>query len=153
MALFDRLRGLLPGREAGPLDLGTRLIQRDRLDEAAAAFAEALAAAERPSDVARARNKLAIVAIRRGDRETAIAELIAAAEADPRSPAAITTLGNLLLEDGAIDEAIIHYEYAIMVDVDYAPAYHNFGVALHRSGRKREAVRMLRKATRLEGRR
>ena len=92
------------------------------------------------------------MAIRRGDRARAVEELIAALEAEPRSAAAITTLGNLLLEDGSVAQAIVHYEAAILIDDVYAPAYHNLGVALHRSGRRGEAVRMLRKATRLEGR-
>ncbi|HEV3089684.1 MAG TPA: tetratricopeptide repeat protein, partial [Candidatus Elarobacter sp.] len=60
--------------------------------------------------------------------------------------------GNLLLEHGDVDEAIAHFEYAILIDDAYAPAYHNLGVALHRNGRRGEAVRMLRKATRLESR-
>ena len=64
----------------------------------------------------------------------------------------MTTIGNLLLEEGAVAQAIAHYEYAILVEDDYAAAYHNLGVALHRRGRRGEAVRMLRKATRLESR-
>ncbi len=131
---------------------GTHLLERGRLDAAAAAFDEALAAASRSAEIAAVRNKRAIVAIRRLDLARAVDELIAALEADPRSAAAITTVGNLLLESGALDEAIVHYEYALAVDDAYAPAYHNLGVALHRSGRRREAVGMLRKATRLEGR-
>nr|MDP9106192.1 tetratricopeptide repeat protein [Candidatus Eremiobacteraeota bacterium] len=123
-----------------------------RLDLAEAAFAEALAAARTGAEVALVRNKRAVVAIHRRDRELAIGELIAALEADPRCAAAMTTVGNLLLEDGDVDEAIVHYEFAILVDEEYAPAYHNLGVAFHRSGRRGEAVRMLRKATRLEGR-
>jgi tetratricopeptide (TPR) repeat protein len=103
-------------------------------------------------DVAAAHNKLAVVAIARGERVRAIDELVAALEADPRCASAIVTTGNLLLEDGAVAEAIEHYEYALLIDPDYAPAYHNLGVALHRSGRRAEAVRMLRKATRLEAR-
>ncbi len=98
------------------------------------------------------RNKRAIVAIRRGERELAVEELVLALEADPRGVAAIVTVGNLLLEDGDVEEAVEHYEYALLVDPDYGPAYHNLGVALHRQGRKGEAVRMLRKATRLERR-
>ena len=39
-----------------------------------------------------------------------------------------------------------------MIDDRYAAAYHNLGVALHRKGRRGAAVRMLRKAGRLEGR-
>ena len=153
MAFFDRLRRLVPGRPPSePLARGTHHLERGRLDDAETAFAEALAGAATPRDVALARNKLAIVAIRRGDRARAVEELIAALEAEPRSAAAITTLGNLLLEDGSVAQAIVHYEAAILIDDVYAPAYHNLGVALHRSGRRGEAVRMLRKATRLEGR-
>lgn len=153
MGFFDRLRRLLPGRvPAGALAHGTAALERGQLDLAHAAFVEALLAAQTPGEVALVRNKRAIVAIKRGDRATAVDELLLALEADPRGVAAITTVGNLLLEDGHLEDAIGHYEYALLVDPDYAPAYHNLGVALHRSGRKGEAVRMLRKATRLEGR-
>jgi tetratricopeptide (TPR) repeat protein len=164
VAFFDRLRRLVPGPDpSDPFARGTRALNRGRLDEAAAAFDEALADALRDTQIAGAekpaaahiaavRNKRAILAIRRGDRERAIVELILALEAEPRSAAAITTVGNLLLEDGAFDDAIVHYEHAILVDEAYAPAYHNLGVALHRTGRRGEAVRHLRKATRLEGR-
>ncbi len=147
------MRRLVPGRPPSePLARGVHHLDHGRLDAAESAFGEALARAEGPRDVALARNKLAIVAIRRSDRERAVEELITALEAEPRSAAAITTLGNLLLEDGAIAQAIVHYEAAIRIDDGYGPAYHNLGVALHRSGRRGEAVRMLRKATRLEGR-
>lgn len=153
MAFFDRLRRLVPGRPPSePFARGTHALARGRLDRAEAAFAEALAVARSRAEVAVVHNKRAIVAIRQRDRELAVAELVAALEADPRCAAAITTVGNLLLEDGHVDEAVAHYEYAILVDDRYAPAYHNLGVAFHRSGRRGDAVRMLRKATRLEGR-
>ncbi|MEO7039337.1 MAG: hypothetical protein ABI186_04830 [Candidatus Elarobacter sp.] len=151
VAFFDRLRRLIPGGAPwGPLQRGARELERGRLEAAQASFDEALSAAVNAEDVAAARNKRAIIALKRGDRAAAIAELILALEVQPRSPPAITTIGNLLLEDAAIDDAIAHYEYAILIDDTYAPAYHNLGVALHRSGRRGEAVRMLRKATRLE---
>ncbi len=153
MPLFDRLRRLLPGPPpADPLVRGARALDRGRLEEAEAEFAEALACAAAPAAVAAARNKRAVLAVRRGDRVAAVAELVAALEAEARSPAAITTVGNLLLEEGALDDAVAHFEYAILIDEAYAPAYHNLGVALHRRGRRGEAVRMLRKATRLEAR-
>ena len=153
VAFFDRLRRLIPGRRPSePFARGAYELDRGRLDSAESAFAEALAASPPAVELATIRNKRAIVAIRRGERSRAIDELIAALEADPRCAAAITTVGNLLLEDGMIDDAIAHYEHALLLVVDYAPAYHNLGVALHRSGRRGESVRMLRKATRLEGR-
>jgi tetratricopeptide (TPR) repeat protein len=153
VAFFDRLRRLVPGRPPSEaFARGTHALARGRLDSAEAAFAEALAVARTGAEAAMVRNKRAVVAIHRGDRELAIDELIAAMEADPRCAAAMTTIGNMLLEDGHVEEAIAHYEFAIIVDEGYGPAYHNLGVAFHRSGRRGEAVRMLRKATRLEGR-
>jgi len=119
---------------------------------AEAAFADALAASPPADKAAAIRNKRAIVAIKRGERPRAVDELIAALDADARCAAAITTVGNLLLEDGAAGEAIANYEYALLIDTEYGPAYHSLGVALLRAGRRREAVGMLRKATRLEGR-
>ncbi len=153
VALFDRLRRLVPARPpADPFVRATRALERGRLDAAAAALGEALGTATTARQAAAVRNKLAIVAVHRHDREGAVEQLILALEVDPRSPEAITTVGNLLLEDGETAEAIEHYEYALMIDDRYAPAYHNLGVALHRSGKRGAAVRMLRKAGRLEGR-
>jgi len=151
---FDRLRRLVPGPPPpGPLGRGVAHLERGRLDAAEDAFAEALAAAGSSAEIAVARNKRALVALRRGDRHTAMVELAAALKADPRAACAITTLGNLLLEDGCIDDAIAHYRAALAFEDEYAPAYYNLGVALHRSGRRPEAVRMLRKAARLERKR
>jgi tetratricopeptide (TPR) repeat protein len=95
-------------------------------------------------------NERAVAAIRAGERETAVALLTAALEADARSVRTIVNVGNLLLEDGAIDDAIAHYEAALLLDERYAPAHHNLGVALHRRGDRAASVRHLRRATRLE---
>ena len=153
MAFFDRLRRLLPGgAPSGPFERAARAIERGRLDEAEAELADALGAARTAAEVAAVHNKRAVVAVNRNDLQRAVDALIEALEADPRSAPAITTLGNLLLEHGDAAEAIAHFEYALLIDDAYAPAYHNLGVALHRSGRRGEAVRMLRKATRLESR-
>ncbi|HTW86193.1 MAG TPA: tetratricopeptide repeat protein [Candidatus Sulfotelmatobacter sp.] len=151
MGFFDRLRRLVPGRPPTPFARGVRALDRGRLDEAEAAFAQAALAAD-AAQLALIANKLAIVAIHRGRRDLAVAQLVRALELNPRSPAAITTVGNLLLEDGDADEAVAHYEAAIRIDDAYGPAYHNLGVALHRAGRRGAAVRNLRKASRLEGR-
>jgi tetratricopeptide (TPR) repeat protein len=154
VAFFDRLRGVVPGATSiEPLAAGSRHLERGRLDEAEGEFRAALATAARPDAASAAHNKLALVALRRGDRARAIAHLVDALGAAPRAPYALVTVGNLLLEDGDVEEAVLHYELALLTDDTYAPAYHNLGVALHRSGRRSEAVRLLRKASRLEGRR
>jgi tetratricopeptide (TPR) repeat protein len=153
VGFFDRLRRVLPGRApAESFARGTYELDRGRLELAAAAFEAALAEVQDGAALALVRNKRAIVAIQRGDRPAAVTELVLALEADPRSAAAITTIGNLLLEDGHVEDAMAHFESALVADDGYAPAYHNLGVALHRAGRRSEAVRMLRKARRLETR-
>ncbi|HEX3469333.1 MAG TPA: tetratricopeptide repeat protein [Candidatus Elarobacter sp.] len=152
VAFLDRLRRLVPGRpDPDPFARGSRALDHGRLDRAEAAFGEALGTATTARQAAAVHNKLAVIAILRHDRAGAVEQLVRALEVDPRSPAAITTIGNLLLEDGDLDEAIVHFEHALMIDDGYAPAYHNLGVALHRQGRRGAAVRMLRKASRLEG--
>ncbi len=62
-------------------------------------------------------------------------------------------IGNVALEDGRIDDALARFDAAIALDPDYPEAHHNRGVALRRLGRRRDAVRALRRATVLELRR
>jgi tetratricopeptide (TPR) repeat protein len=95
-------------------------------------------------------NERAVAAIRAGEREAAVAFLARALEADGQSPRTIVNLGNMLLEDGVLDDAIAHYEAALLLDERYAPAHHNLGVALRRRGDRAASVRHLRRATRLE---
>jgi tetratricopeptide (TPR) repeat protein len=93
------------------------------------------------------------VLLARGDRDGATGELAAALALDPACVPAIVNDGNLALEDGRIDDAIARFEAAIGLDPDYPEAHHNLGVALRRLGRRRDAVRALRRATMLEMRR
>jgi len=95
-------------------------------------------------------NDRVIEAIRAGQRESAVALLADALVLDERSVRTIVNVGNMLLEDGAVDEAIVHYEAALRLDDRYAPAHHNLGVALRRRGDRAASVRHLRRATRLE---
>lgn len=84
--------------------------------------------------------------------ELARADFEAALDVQARYAPALTNLGNLLLQDGRLDEAIAHYERAIASDRDYAVAYLNLGVAYKKLGRVAEGVRALRHAQRLENR-
>lgn len=101
-------------------------------------------------DTADVLNERAVEAIRAGERERAVLLLAQALEADGQLPRTIVNVGNMLLEDGAIDDAIVHYEAALRLDDRYAPAHHNLGVALRRRGDRAGSVRHLRRATRLE---
>jgi tetratricopeptide (TPR) repeat protein len=89
-------------------------------------------------------------AIRRRDREAAYDLFIEALSVDPEFPPTLVALGNMMLEDGELDEAIAHYEAALRYDDHFALAHHNLGIALKRRGEPERAVRHLRRATRLE---
>jgi len=154
VAFFARLFGIAPvTAEAGPLQRGTRALRAGRIEEAEQHFSAALSAAENDRERALAHNKLALVALARGDRPAAQAALDEALRTYAACVPAIVNAGNLLLEDGNVDAAIARFEAAIALDPDYPEAHHNLGVAYRRAGRRSDAVRELRRATGLERRR
>jgi Tfp pilus assembly protein PilF len=51
-----------------------------------------------------------------------------------------TNLATALQTDGRIDDAIPHYQRAIALQADYAPAYNNLGTALRAKGKPLDAV-------------
>ncbi len=106
-------------------------------------------------DAARAviANKSGVAHIGLGEREMALASFDRALGYDERCAPALANLGNLLFEDRHINDAIDHYRAAIRADEAYAVAHQNLGVALKTLGRHGEAVRSLRTATRLAGKR
>jgi tetratricopeptide (TPR) repeat protein len=61
-----------------------------------------------------------------------------------------TNLGTALYETQRFDEAIVHYERAIALTADYAPAYSNMGAALRSKGRLQEAVAAHRRALQIQ---
>jgi tetratricopeptide (TPR) repeat protein len=97
-------------------------------------------------------NKRGVARIGLEHREPARADFTAALEVLPGYAPALTNLGNLLLEQGDVGEAIERYERAIRSDVEYALAYFNLSVAYKKSGRLAESVGALRQAQRLEQR-
>lgn len=147
---------------AGPLG---RRRPRTQLDEAVAAltarrFAEALArldavlAAESDGPGrAFALNKRGVALMGLGDRAAAEAAFRDALAAVADYPGALVNLGNLQLEDGAVEEAIAYYRRALEADRDHPGAHFNLGIALKRAGRTGEGVRHLRLAQRLGERR
>ena len=83
----------------------------------------------------------------------AVGKRIAALLADERCAPALVNIGNLLLEDGHVLDAVDHYESALRIDDGYAPAHGNLGVAFRRLGRGVESIRALKRAARLSMRR
>lgn len=65
---------------------------------------------------------------------------------DPKHYRALTNLGNLALESGQTDEAIVLYERALKLNDGFTNALHNLGVAYRKKGQISKSVRQLRKA-------
>lgn len=149
--LFAALRPRPGPRDA--YERGVAALERGDERGALAEFAEALADARDDARRATLHNKCGVALVALVDRERALAAFAAALDCDERHAPALANLGNLLFEDGQIADAIDYYEAAIRADAGYALARRNLGVALKALGRRLEAVRALRTASRLESRR
>lgn len=147
MTLFARLFGFARSDRSDSLAPGRAALRARRFDEAWAALSVALDGETSARGRALAHNARALVALGRGERELARAELERALALDPRCVNAIVNLGNLALEAGDVQSAVERFEAALRIDPDFADAHHNLGVAYKRLGRQRDAVRALRRAT------
>ena len=156
--MFD-VRALIAGlRRPGPrnaFERGVAALDAGRharaLDEFAAAAAEA-APDDAPAAAAIA-NKRGVALTALGRRDEALEAFAAALERDERYAPALVNVGNVLLEDGQVRDAIDYYDAALRSDPAFAQGYRNLAVALRRLGRRNEAVRALRSADRLAVRR
>ena len=63
-----------------------------------------------------------------------------ALEVNPNNTLAHNNLGVLLLHQGQVPEAIVHFRKALEVEPDYAFAHYNLGNALQQDGRLDEAI-------------
>ena len=88
--------------------------------------------------------------MQQGSLAAAEASLRAAVEREPRLAQAQNALGNCLLRQERVEEAVPHYEAALEAAPDYADAHYNFGVALEYLGRSLEAVYHYRLAAGLD---
>jgi tetratricopeptide (TPR) repeat protein len=70
-----------------------------------------------------------------GDTDVAVRLYEICARADPKDPAALFNLGNVLLMAGAADRAKLAFQQAIARKGDFAEAHYNLAVALERLGR------------------
>ena len=87
------------------------------------------------------------------DTEAAETAFRRASELDPKHYRALTNLGNLRLEAGCTDEAIVLYEQAIRLNESFPNAHHNLGVAYRRKGHVNKSVAAIRRAQKVSRRR
>jgi protein O-mannosyl-transferase len=129
------------------LALGQLLLDQNRLDDAITELQTVVA--RHPNDVD-ARLKLAnALSEKKGRMNDAIAEYAAAANGDP-NPDVETTLANLLLEQGRINEAIQYYRHVVLLEPSSALAHYNLAVGLHRGRRLREAIFQYEEALKID---
>jgi tetratricopeptide (TPR) repeat protein len=153
VAFFARLLRIAPAAEPGPLERGARAVQVRDFATAERCYDEAFAAAADDRERSIVLNRRGLLALARGDAEAADAAWAAALATYAACVPAMVNTANRLLEAGDLDAAIARYEMAARLDPDYPEAHHNLGVAYRRAGRRRDAVRELRRATGLERRR
>jgi tetratricopeptide (TPR) repeat protein len=151
VAFFD-LRRLFAARRGPetPFAAGMRALARDRTDEAVVHFTAAIGVAVDAPSRASAFNKRGVAHVHAGRRDAAAADFFAALDEEPRFVTALVNVGNLLLEDGVVDDAIVHYEAALRIDDDDPTAHLNLSVAFKRIGKRAESVHHLRRSHKLE---
>ncbi len=156
-SVFAALRGrpvsARTAAAASAYDAGLTALNAGRPDEALRAFETAVRDAASPAACAAADNKRGVALVELGRPGEALQAFTDALAGDERSAPALVNLGNLLLEDGSVLDAVDYYRAAVSCDGTYALAYRNLGIAFKRLGRRAEAVNALRTAARLEARR
>ncbi len=125
------------------------LLNRGELDEAEGVLRQIVTLD--PSNVW-AINKLGVVKARRGDLDAAGELFRRAIEVDAEYAPPYSNLGNLRYDAGDYEGALELYQKALAIDPEYEPAYNNMAAAYKKLGRIEEAVRALKKSSRLRAR-
>ena len=144
-----KLSAFLRRRPLSPYERGVRDLQIGAYEKAEREFSELLEGAVSKNERAAILNKRGVSRIHLGRRAEALADFCSALELDATFAPSLVNVGNLLLEDGDVDEAIAHYESALRYDDDYSVAHVNLAAAYKKAGRHADAVRQFRRANRL----
>ena len=129
------------------LGRGLKLEERGSYEEALVLYEEAQR--QFPDDP-RPVHKRGVILVRMGRRDDAREAFLDALKLNRGYAPSLTNLGNMELEQGRVQEAVVYYKQAIAAQPDYPGAHHNLGVAYRRLGRLGEAVGEARLAARHE---
>jgi len=126
---------------------GNALYERGRMDDAIAAYREAL---RLKPDYSEAYNNMGAALQALGRMEEAIAAYREAVRLQPGYAAAWNNLGSAVQLQGDLSEAIAAYHQALRLNPDYAMAHYNLGNALRAQRRPAEAIDAFRAALKLK---
>ena len=150
--MFNLERFLAPWRRKplGPYELALRDLAQGQYAEALRRLDtlledETLSAKDRAARL----NKRGVALVSLQRRDEARLAFDDALAAVPRFAPALVNIGNLHLESGELEPAVVCYQDAIAADDRYGPAHHNLAVAYKRMGRTADSVRELRRAGKL----
>ena len=93
-------------------------------------------------------NKLGVLEIARGHRDSAREWFVRALRFDEQYAPALTNLGNLALEQQDYETAQLYYDRALVADSEFGAAHQNLAIVLQHRSRYADAVRHLRAARR-----
>jgi protein O-mannosyl-transferase len=128
-------------------NLGNALLKRERTEEAALHFAEAV---RLHPGFPIARRNLGLVLLHLGRNKEAIAQSSEAIRLDPGSWDAHHELGVVLYREGQFDDAIAQYTEALRLKPAFPEAHHSLGLALNKQGKTDLAVAQFAEAVRLK---
>jgi tetratricopeptide (TPR) repeat protein len=135
-----------------PFELALRELRRGKFEDAYRRLSDLLARALPPAEQAAVHNKRGVALVSMNRKAEALQDFSAALALAPAFAPALVNVGNVFLEDGNVEEAVVQYLAALRSDEGYALAHFNLGAAYKKLGRHTDAVRELRTAARLEAR-
>ena len=131
----------------GHYEVGTALLQLDRVQEAIGQYEQALRI---KPDYGEPHNNLGVALVRLGRVEEGIGHYQQALRLNPDSAEAHYNLGVALGQTGKMQEAIGHFEEAVRIKPEYAEAHNNLGSALLQAGQVEDAIGHFRQAVRIK---
>jgi tetratricopeptide (TPR) repeat protein len=117
--------------------LGTALLRQDKIDDAIKQFEAAIVEAPEHGP---ARIGLADALHEKNDPEASVAYFEDAVRREPNAPGPLTHLGKALIDAGRHKEAVEMLFKAMAIQINYAPAHTNLGIAFQAMGMLNEAV-------------
>ena len=144
--MHRRLASTQPGSAEARSELGRALFEQGKMEEAAAAFKEAI---ELNPGLPEAHNNLGLARVALGRAAEAVECYREAIRLRPAFAQAHNNLGIALRQQGKIDEAVACCREAVRISPHMAEAHNNLGTARDEQGNYLEAIASLEQALRI----